>query len=158
MFTIEAGNQTMARREFKVCLAAFRFWLRIINDRVDSISNGCWIDCCNLRMFWFFCWTCAPITASVSASMEVQFYCNCEKIRCEWGLQSTAARFHIGSWSISTRIYSRILVPLFHLHTNAKHKIITAINCCFSTRNRSSKPVSAQKSLTTAANEFKYNT
>jgi hypothetical protein len=75
--------------------------------------------CCNLRRFWFCCWTSAPIIASLSAYMVVQLYCN-EDIRCKWGLHSKATWFQLGSWSISLRIYSQILVPLRHLHTNAK--------------------------------------
>jgi len=118
------------------------------------ISNRCLIACCNLRMFWFCFWTSALIKASILASLLVRFYCNCEKIRCKWGLQSTAARFLMGSWSISPRMYSRILVPLWHRHPNAKPKFITAMNCCFSTRNRSSNPVSARKKLTTTAPKF----
>ena len=110
--------------------------------------------CCNLRRFWFCCWTSAPIIASLSASMVVQFYCNFEQIRYKWGLHSTAARFQMGSWSISPRIYSQILVPLRHLHTNAKPKFITAMDRCFNARHRSSNPVSARKTLTTAPPKF----
>ena len=64
------------------------------------------------------------------------------------------ARFQMGSWSISPRIYSQILVPLRHLHTNAKPKFITAMDRCFNARHRSSNPVSARKTLTTAPPKF----
>ena len=60
----------------------------------------------------------------------------------------------MGSWSISPRIYSQILVPLRHLHTNAKPKFITAMDRCFNVRHRSSNPVSARKTLTTAPPKF----
>jgi hypothetical protein len=60
----------------------------------------------------------------------------------------------MGSWSISPRIYSEILVPLLHLHTNAKSKFITAMDHCFNAQHRSSNPVSARKTLTTAPPNF----
>jgi len=56
----------------------------------------------------------------------------------------------MGSWSISPCFYTIILVPLRHLHTNAKPKFITAIDCCFNPRHRSSKSVSTRKTLITA--------
>ena len=51
-------------------------------------------------------------------------------------------------------IYSQILVPLRHLHTNAKPKFITAMDRCFNARHCSSNPVSARKTLTTAPLTF----
>jgi len=86
--------------------------------------------------------------------MVVQVYCNIEHIRCKWGLHSTVARFQIGSWSISPRIYSHTLVPLRHLHTNAKPNFITAIDLCFKASHRSSKSVSSRKTLTIAPPKF----
>ena len=60
--------------------------------------------------------------------------------KCKCGLHSTAARFQMGSWSISPRIYTQILVPLRHLHTNAKPKFIKAVvDRCFNARHRFSK-------------------
>ncbi|WAR10843.1 hypothetical protein MAR_035919 [Mya arenaria] len=47
-----------------------------------------------------------------------------------------------------------ILVPLRHLHTNAKPKFITAMDRCFNARHRSSNPVSARETLTTAPPKF----
>lgn len=58
------------------------------------------------------------------------------------------------SWFISPRIYSQILVPLRHLHTNAKPKFITAMDRCFNVRHRSSNHVSARKTLTTSLPKF----
>lgn len=69
-------------------------------------------------------------------------------------LQSWMDRFDMGSWSISSRIYSQILVPLRHLHTNAKPKFITAMDRCFNARHHSSNPVSTRKMLTTAPPKF----
>ena len=82
-----------------------------------------------------------PIAASLSASMVVQFALK-------------AVRFQMGSWSISPVIYSQILVPLYHLHINAKPKFITAVDRCFNARHRSSNTVSARKTLTTAPPKF----
>ncbi|XP_071503929.1 carbonic anhydrase 1-like, partial [Diadema antillarum] len=48
----------------------------------------------------------------------------------------------------------QILVPLRHRHTNAKPKFITAMDRCFNARHRSSNPVSARKTLTTAPPKF----
>ena len=83
--------RALARRGFKVGLAAYRFWLRSWTDRFDRSSD---------------------------------------------------------------RFYSQILVPLRHLHTNAKPKFITAMDRCFNARHRSSNPVSARKTLTTAPPKF----
>ena len=58
------------------------------------------------------------------------------------------------SGSISPRIFSKILVPLRHRHTNAEPKFITAMDRCFNARHRSSNPVSARKTLTTAPPKF----
>jgi hypothetical protein len=86
--------------------------------------------------------------------MVEQFYCNFEQIRCKSGLQTTATQFQIDSRSISPRIYSQILVPLRHHHTNAKPKFITTVDRCFNARHHSSNPMSARKTLTTAPSKF----
>jgi len=64
-------------------LAAYRFWLRSWTDRFDRSSDRFWIAWCNLRRFWFCCWTSAPIIASLSASMVEQFYCYFKQNRCK---------------------------------------------------------------------------
>ena len=110
--------------------------------------------CCNLRRFWFCSWTSAPITASLSASMVIQFYSNFDQFRNRLGLNSTAARFQMSSWCISPCIYTQSLVPLRHLYTNAKPKFIAAMARCFNARQRSSNSVSARKTLTTAPPKF----
>jgi hypothetical protein len=46
------------------------------------------------------------------------------------------------------------MVPLRHLHTNAKQKFITAMNRCFNALHFSSNPVFARKTLTTATPNF----
>ena len=56
--------------------------------------------------------------------------------------------------SSSPHVYCPILVPLRHLHTNAKPKFITAMDRCFNARHRSSNPVSACKTFTTAPPKY----
>ena len=56
--------------------------------------------------------------------------------------------------SSSPHVYCPILVPLRHLHTNAKPKFITAMDRCFNARHRSSNPVSTCKTFTTAPPKY----
>ena len=46
------------------------------------------------------------------------------------------------------------LVPFRHLYTNAKAKFIAAMARCFNARDRSSNPVPARKTFTTAPSKF----
>ncbi|XP_071496610.1 UDP-glucuronosyltransferase 1-2-like [Diadema antillarum] len=55
---------------------------------------------------------------------------------------------------VVSSIFVQLLVPLRHLHTNAKPKFITAMYRCFNARHRSSNPVSARKTLTAAPPKF----
>jgi len=47
----------------------FCFWLQSWTDRFDKSSDILLIACCNLRRFWFCCWS-APIIASLCCSAQ----------------------------------------------------------------------------------------
>jgi len=59
-----------------------------------------------------------------------------------------------GSFQNGLLCYFSPCVSHRYLHTNAKLKIISAVDCCFNERHRSGYSVSARKMLTTAPPKF----